>query len=225
MRFSALTGQQIDQIDREMPVLLPVARTVPRGPGLPVGMEAKVLEDAVSLIRDQQVLLLPTPPFAASPMFAGFTGRLSIAPSTFASVISDILNSVLSAGFRRVLVLSVEESLCAQTLFTLQSVRAENPTSLLFTASLQGLCGADSLFIGHIAAANDWVGEFDPRDIDLPLTPSVPEFIPLNQEISTSGSIMDPCSFNRKEGLRLRELSRQKLESLLQHMSQPVTFR
>jgi hypothetical protein len=224
MRFSELSGPEIDRIDRDIPVLLPIARTVPRGPALPVGIESKILEDIVSRASGSPFLWLPTPPFASSPTFTGLTGRLAVKPTTFAAVVSDLLEGILAAGFRRILVLSVEESLSVQVRLTLESVRAENPTSLLFSASLQILGAADFNYLGHVATAIGLVAEFSPADLDLPLTPSLPEFIPLNHEISSTGAVLDPASFNREVGLQLRETSRQNLEKLLHQMTLPVTF-
>ena len=224
MRFAELTGQEIDSLSREIPVVLPIARTVPRGPALPVGIEAKILESVISQLTDCEFLWLPTPPFAASPAFAGLTGRLATSPNTFSAVISDILQSLLSAGFRRILVLSAEPSLESQTLITLQTVRAENPTSLLFSCSLQALAAADSHFLGHVAAAVGSVVEFAAADIEVPLTPEVPYFILLNRESSPSGSIHDSRRFDPDLGRHLRETARQNLETLLYQMKQPATF-
>jgi hypothetical protein len=224
MRFADLSSHLIDQLDREIPVVFPLARTVPRGPGLPVGCEAKVLEAVVSTLDAPPFLLLPTPPFAAAPEFSGLTGRLATTPATFPLVITDVLNSVISMGFRRVLVLTVDASLSAQILVTLQQFRAENPTALLFSDSLDSLAGGAETFLGHVAKAMGLVTDVDPSEFDPPLLPSTPALVTLVAEKSTSGSVFNLPELDAEVGQALLQTARERFANLLNRMGTPATF-
>jgi creatinine amidohydrolase/Fe(II)-dependent formamide hydrolase-like protein len=224
MRFADLASDSIDSLDRETPVVFPVARTVPRGPGFPVGIESKVLEITLSQLDGERWLFLPTPPFALAAEFQGLAGRLSTSPTTFSAVVADVLEAVLSQGFRRVLILSVDLDLRVQMLSVVRQVRSQNSNSVLWAADLQSLAGGDAEFLGHIGKGLGLLTEYQPSQIDPPLRPTRPEFVALSREISPSGSVLYPGHLDADSGRELHTRAVIGLTALLEEMTRPTTF-
>lgn len=54
--------------------------------------------------RREDVLIAPPLPFGISPYFAAYPGTISLRPETFAAVVREIIEALVTQGFRRVLV-------------------------------------------------------------------------------------------------------------------------
>ena len=91
--------------------VLPVGAVEQHGPHLPTRADAEIVAElagraARTAAREVDVVLLPTLPFGSSDHHLPFGGTLSLTAETFVAVLRDLLRSIASAGFRRVLVVN-----------------------------------------------------------------------------------------------------------------------
>jgi creatinine amidohydrolase len=92
-------------------VVLPVGATEQHGPHLPVGTDHFAVEhiaiEAAKGVADRiPVLVAPALPYGSSPHHLAFGGTLSLGTETYLRVVSDLVESLLIDGFRRVFVLN-----------------------------------------------------------------------------------------------------------------------
>lgn len=99
-------------IGRDPVVVLPVGSVEQHGRHLPVGCDANSAE-AVALraakafeIREQPLLVLPALWYGFSPHHMSFAGTITLRSETFLTAVQDIVESVLSQGVRRVVILN-----------------------------------------------------------------------------------------------------------------------
>lgn len=101
--------KQLDLLDRELPVVVPIASCEQHGPHLPVWVDTLqltgILERVEPLVAER-ALFLPVLWLGSSHHHADFPGTLSLTPFLYAQVLQGLLENVIRAGFRRVLVLN-----------------------------------------------------------------------------------------------------------------------
>jgi len=106
MIWDQLTYPQIEKLDRDIPVLLTVAATEQHGPHLPLATDRLIGEHfaaALNAVMQDSILILPTVSIGCSGHHMGFSGTLSLSHATFASVVKDIIASVLQHGFYKII--------------------------------------------------------------------------------------------------------------------------
>lgn len=109
MYWDQLTSPFIDQLDREIPVILPVAATEQHGAHLPLATDRMIGEHFCRLLHDripEGVLILPTVSVGCSEHHKDFAGSLSVQHQTFMAQLTDIVECVASYGFKHVLILN-----------------------------------------------------------------------------------------------------------------------
>lgn len=109
--FDELTRDDLRALAPEAVVLLPVGATEQHGPHLPVGTDRFAVEhvarEAARRVADRvPIVVAPTLPFGSSHHHLPFGGTLSLGTATYYRVVSDLVESLLTAGFRRVFVLN-----------------------------------------------------------------------------------------------------------------------
>jgi creatinine amidohydrolase len=109
--FNELTRDDLRALAPDAVVLLPVGATEQHGPHLPVGtdhfaVEHIAREAARSVAARLPIVVAPTLPFGSSHHHLAFGGTLSLGTETYYRVISDLVDSLLTDGFRRVFVLN-----------------------------------------------------------------------------------------------------------------------
>ncbi|MDH3648967.1 MAG: creatininase family protein, partial [Saprospiraceae bacterium] len=107
MYWDQLTSGQIDQVDKSIPVLLPVAATEQHGPHLPLSTDRMIGEHFCTELDKKQpddVLILPTIGVGCSEHHLDFPGSLSVQHETLLRTITDQVSSVIHHGFRHVIV-------------------------------------------------------------------------------------------------------------------------
>lgn len=100
---------EIDAIDRETPVVIPVAACEQHGRHLPVFVDTiqvtTIAEKVESALQDR-ILLTPTMWLGSSHHHKDFPGTISVVPSLFSEIVKSLADSVLRAGFRRIVFLN-----------------------------------------------------------------------------------------------------------------------
>ncbi len=103
-----------DEIRKQAPdtlALLPVGAVEQHGPHLPVGTDRFTVEyiartAAAEIAAQVPVLVTPTLPFGSSHHHLPFSGTLSLGTETYYRVLSDIAESLVIDGFRRIFILN-----------------------------------------------------------------------------------------------------------------------
>lgn len=109
--FDELTRDEIRTQAPETLALLPVGATEQHGPHLPVGTDRFAVEAiarmaAAEIAADVPVLVAPTLPFGSSHHHLPFSGTLSLGTETYYRTLSDIAESLITDGFRRIFILN-----------------------------------------------------------------------------------------------------------------------
>jgi creatinine amidohydrolase len=105
------TREQLGELAAQAVAVLPVGAVEQHGPYLPTGTDAAIVTEvcrrACALVEpDVIAVLLPTVPFGSSDHHLPFGGTLSLRQETLAMVLADLLRSLRSSGFERVLVVN-----------------------------------------------------------------------------------------------------------------------
>lgn len=109
MFWDQLTSPQIAALDKNIPVILPIAATEQHGAHLPLATDRLIGEYFCSRLNkeiEEQVLILPTISVGCSEHHTDFAGSLSVQHSTFLNQLQDISSCVLKYGFTNLLVLN-----------------------------------------------------------------------------------------------------------------------
>lgn len=106
--FNRLAWTEIDQVDRSRAILLlPVGSTEAHGPHLPLSTDVIISEELCLRAARRLVaigwvpLVLPSIGYTVTDFGAGFSGSISISPSTATAFMVEILGSLVSQGFLR----------------------------------------------------------------------------------------------------------------------------
>jgi creatinine amidohydrolase len=110
-RFDALTRDELNAIAATSTIVIPLGSTEQHAHHLPVRVDAAVItalaERAVVKASAQvPVLLGPTLPYGFSHHHLVFGGTISIGPTTYISVLTDIATSLAQQGFRNLVFLN-----------------------------------------------------------------------------------------------------------------------
>jgi creatinine amidohydrolase len=109
MNWSTLRRETLDAVDRRTPVILPVGATEQHGRHLPLGTDSMIVEAIAARIDalfKGRLLLLPCQQIGMSEHHMAFRGALTLTHETLRLCVSDIVDSVVRHGFRRVLLLN-----------------------------------------------------------------------------------------------------------------------
>ncbi|KKC37788.1 creatinine amidohydrolase [Devosia epidermidihirudinis] len=109
MKWEDLTTVEFDALDRTIPVFLNIAAIEQHGPHLPVATDALIgnhFLDRLDTVLGQQVLVLPQVKVCCSRHHLDFAGTLSVSHMTFLAYVTEVLNSVVHAGFKRIVVVN-----------------------------------------------------------------------------------------------------------------------
>lgn len=107
MYWDRLTSEQITELDRDIPVVLPVAATEQHGPHLPVATDRLIGEHLLARVdaaMTEDVLILPTLAVGCSLHHMDFDGTLSLSHDTFAVYVEEVLGACAAQGFRNLVI-------------------------------------------------------------------------------------------------------------------------
>jgi creatinine amidohydrolase len=105
-----LTREELRDLAPDALVLLPVGATEQHGPHLPVGTDRLAVEyvawAAADAVNHVPVVVAPTLPFGSSHHHLPFGGTLSLSTETYYRVLVDLIESLITDGFRRIFILN-----------------------------------------------------------------------------------------------------------------------
>ena len=109
-RFEELTSPEADSLDRDATVLLlPVGSIEQHGGHMPLGTDT-ILANAVSAEACAQskapAFVVPSPWYGYSNHHMRFAGTVTLRAETFTAVVTDIIDSLVAHGFRRIVLVN-----------------------------------------------------------------------------------------------------------------------
>lgn len=109
--FHEATRTELRERANETLVLLPVGATEQHGPHLPAGTDFLTVEyiarEAAKRIAEKiPIVVAPTLPFGSSPHHLPFGATLSLGTETYYRVLCDLLESLVTDGFRQMFILN-----------------------------------------------------------------------------------------------------------------------
>lgn len=109
MRWEELTSREIAALDRERTVVvLPIGSVEQHGNHMPLGTDT-ILSHAVALAAAEDVtnaVVLPPPWYGFSAHHMRFAGSVTLRAETLMALCDDIVTSVVTHGFRRILIVN-----------------------------------------------------------------------------------------------------------------------
>lgn len=130
MKWQDLTTIAVDAFDRKTPVILNISAIEQHGPHLPVNTDATIghfLLDRLDRIDPNAQLILPQVKVCCSAHHLDFPGTLSVPHSVLHDYVTGILNSVVHAGFRNLLIFNSHGGNQAIGQVIIESFGAANP--------------------------------------------------------------------------------------------------
>ncbi len=109
MELLELTWPAVQALDRDTPVVLPIAALEQHGHHLPVFTDSLLLGEVLRRIRpelDRRVLFAPLQWLGNSEHHLDFPGTMSAAPRTYLDTLRDMAENFLAHGFRRIVFLN-----------------------------------------------------------------------------------------------------------------------
>ena len=109
MLWEEISSQNHASIDRDIPVLINIGSIEQHGPALPVVVDSLIGWDLCLEINKRilnEVLVLPQIKICYSQHHMDFPGTLTVSHETLISYLSEILESVISQGYRNILILN-----------------------------------------------------------------------------------------------------------------------
>ncbi len=109
MRYEHLSSPAIAALDRDATILIVSLGAVEQhGPHLPVGTDSMIVTALCEAAARQRgdTVVLPPPWYGVSPHHMRFPGTVSIGVDTMRALVGDIVDSAVTHGFRRILLVN-----------------------------------------------------------------------------------------------------------------------
>jgi creatinine amidohydrolase len=235
MYWDQLTSGQLAELDKQTPVLLNIAAIEQHGAHLPVATDRMIGEYFSSLLNQEigdKILILPIVAVGCSDHHMGFCGTLTLSHTTFASVVKEMIQSVLNHGFYNVILLNSHGGNQGIMQVISEQLGYANPNAHILGASWWNVAKEELLKItetgpggtGHACefetslmkviapqlvhdslikpGANVWA--FPAVDGDLLTGPKV-SFYRTMKELTPNGVYGDPTTSSVEKGIRIGE--------------------
>lgn len=150
MIWDQLTSKQLEELDRNIPVILNIAATEQHGAHLPVATDRLIGEYFTLRLNEEmedKVLILPAVSIGCSDHHMAFGGSISLQHTTFASLVKDIVNSVLNHGFLKVILLNSHGGNQGIMQVIVEQLGYENPQAHIIGATWWNLAKQELLEI------------------------------------------------------------------------------
>ncbi len=148
MIWDQLTSPEINNLDRNIPVVFTVSATEQHGLHLPVATDRMIGEhfcNELNKVIPDKVLILPIMSVGISEHHMDFTGTLTIQHQTFLNQAEDILSSVVRHGFRNIILFNSHGGNLAAGQLLLEKFGAMHPEIQMVFATWWKILG-DSIF-------------------------------------------------------------------------------
>ncbi len=109
MYWHELTSPEIDRLDRELPIVIPIASCEQHGRHLPVfvdSLQVGAIVERLNGLMTDEMAVLPTLWLGSSHHHLDFPGTISVRPKLFSEMIQEIARSLLAHDFRRLFFLN-----------------------------------------------------------------------------------------------------------------------
>jgi creatinine amidohydrolase len=109
MKLDELKTTEVDALNRDTVVLVPVAAIEQHGPHLPVGTDSMIAQgigDALDSTMDNKLLVTPVLKFGCSEHHMSRAGTVTLAHEQFKEVVIKIIDSLHRHGFKRFIILN-----------------------------------------------------------------------------------------------------------------------
>jgi creatinine amidohydrolase len=107
LEWITMTTEEIDALDRKLPLIIPVGLVEAHGPHMPVSVD---VDSAVYFAREcagsTGAVLMPTLPYGFSDEMREYPGSLGLSWETFTRVISDLCLALCAQGFKKLIFLT-----------------------------------------------------------------------------------------------------------------------
>ena len=248
MELNRSNRPAVDRLDRSTVVLAPFASTEQHGPHLPFGTDTFIggeIARRTDARLDGQLLLLPVVWLGNSPHHMAYAGSLTARPDSFTDTAVDVVESMLSHGFRNVLMLNSHGGNRALLSVALQKLQTAHPEAQILLVTYWHLL-ADRIddiregppdSMGHaceletsvmLALAPELVGPERPdetawgraspyRAPGMFASGPIVQYVPFDQ-MSTTGAVGDSATASAEKGNRILDLVAEKLAEVCRDM-------
>jgi len=229
MELAKLTWPAVDALDRDTPVIIPVAALEQHGHHMPVFTDSMLLGEIVRRADQklsEQTLLVPLMWLGNSHHHMDFPGTVSAEPRLWIDLLGGLVDNFITHGFRRIIVLNGHggnDVPGRQAMFEIrQRYRQRNDLLLLFATywnladPIDQISGLKQQSMGH---ACEWetsmilrlAPELVHDHLDVAEVQSDDAFLPAQRawtipDISPRGHIGDPAVATPEKGEQLLEL-------------------
>ncbi|MEM1097166.1 MAG: creatininase family protein [Planctomycetota bacterium] len=144
MQWMNLRRDQIENLDRDTPVIVPTAAIEQHSLHLPVSTDTTIVTgicEAVDAASEADLLITPTLWLGCSRHHRDYPGTLTTQLDHFSASLYDVVDSVLHAGFRKVLILNGHGGNGSILSVTLEKLQHAYPDRVLLAASYWDIAG------------------------------------------------------------------------------------
>ena len=109
MNLTDLTWPEVNQLSRDLPVLIPIAALEQHGHHLPVFTDSMLLGEVVRRVGESmkdKILVTPLMWLGNSHHHMDFPGTMSASPRVYLDLLNDLVENMLTHGFRRIVLLN-----------------------------------------------------------------------------------------------------------------------
>lgn len=135
MKWEHLTTLELKDVSRDLPAVMNIAAIEQHGPHLPLATDSIIgahFLDRIDELLQDDVLILPQVKVGCSAHHMDFDGTLTVRHETMLRYICDVLDSVASHGFRKVVLFNSHGGNEAVGRVALEQWGASNPASRIF---------------------------------------------------------------------------------------------
>jgi len=244
MWLQEMSWPSVEELDRRMPVVVPIAAVEQHGHHLPLVTDSHLLAEILRRAQrslPEQLLIAPLMWMGHSHHHRDFAGTLSAGPRCYQDMLIDLLENFLSHGFRRILLLNGHggnEVPGQQVLFELRQRYRQRSDLLLLLGSywqlrrgaLDPLAELYQTEMGHacewetsmmLRLAPQWVGDYasiEPVEMDRGFAPAHRAWV--TQDRSANGHIGYPHMATAEKGEYLLTVFHEGVVHLLRRMLQ-----
>jgi creatinine amidohydrolase len=103
LEWARLTDEELDRLDRELPVVVPIGLVEAHGPALPLGLDLDSAEHfARQACAAAGAILMPPIAYGYRHETRDYPGTVGVRPETLMAMVSDLCESICAHGFRKI---------------------------------------------------------------------------------------------------------------------------